>query len=351
MLRLLLLLNVLIFVSCSNNKSELGSKEMSDNLSSINEIAEFCVAFYNVENLFDIEDDPFTSDDEFTPNGEKKWNLKRYNHKLNNIASVFLGIDSELPLFIGVCEVENKIVLKDLISSSSLKSANYDIVHYDSPDTRGIDVGFLYKKDFFSVLSTESLEINFVNNPDVLTRDILYVKGVLNKEIVHVFVNHWSSRRNGEKETEYKRLTAAKVLKNKIEMIQNHSPKAKILVMGDFNDYPNNKSLEKVLEASLQPKSNGFYNLATKLDRSEKGTHFYNDEWGMLDQMMVSNSWLASKTGNVLKSKTIEVYDDEKVLFQHRSFGGIPNKTYSGDKYHGGYSDHLAISLKFKFKK
>lgn len=347
-----LILSGCIFIfSCSNNNQQMSITETEGNLSFVNEVDEYCVAFYNVENLFDIEDDPLTSDEEFTPNGEKKWDSERYNHKLNNIASVFSGIDSELPLFIGVCEVENKTVLQDLITTNTLKSANYGIVHYDSPDTRGIDVGFLYKKDYLKILLTESLDVEFVNNPDVLTRDILYVKGELNSEVIHVFVNHWSSRRNGEKETEYKRLTAAKVLKNKIEIIQSDDPETKILVMGDFNDYPNNKSIKEVLEASLQPNSNGFYNLATKLDRSEKGTHFYNDEWGMLDQMMVSNSWLSSKTGNILKNKTVKVFKDKKVLYQHRYFGGIPNKTYSGNKYHGGYSDHLAISLNFELKK
>ncbi len=121
--------------------------------------------------------------------------------------------------------------------------------------------------------------------------------------------------------------------------------------MGDFNDYPNNRSIENVLEASLQPKSEDFYNLAAKLDKANKGSHFYNNEWGMLDQMMVSNSWLSSKKGNVLKDKTVSVFKPDWVLFDHFKLGKIPKKTYSGRKYHGGFSDHLAVSLKMKFKK
>lgn len=345
---------VFLFVSC-------GSETVDETLEHLNEVNEqkeemstlkkFSVAFYNVENLFDTEDDPLTSDDEFTPDGAKEWDEKRYQKKITNISKVLKGIDNDLPLFIGLCEVENEKVLHDLTHSNDLKNAEYKIVHYDSPDTRGIDVGFIYKSRFFEVLDHESLEVYFEETPNVLTRDILYVKGKVNNEVLHVFVNHWSSRRKGEKETEYKRITAAKVLKSKIEDIQEEDEKAKILVMGDFNDYPNNKSITDVLEATLQPKSDEFYNLAAKLDRNEKGTHFYDDEWGMLDQMMVSNSWLASKKGNVLKDKTVKVYKEDEVLFEHKHFGGIPNKTYGGDKYYGGYSDHLAIYLKFELKK
>jgi predicted extracellular nuclease len=347
MRELVILFFVFITFSCSNTREE----EFRGESKIMKKVEKYSVAFYNVENLFDTEDDPFTSDDEFTPLGEKEWDEERYSKKIKNIGKVIKGIDSDLPIFFGLCEVENEKVLLDLANSDNLVKGKYGVIHYDSPDTRGIDVGLLYKKDFFEVLDTESLAVIFKDNPNVLTRDILYVKGVLNNEEVHVFVNHWSSRRKGEKETEYKRLTAANVLKDKIEYIQEKDKKAKILVMGDFNDYPNNKSIEDVLEASLQPKSDEFYNLAAKLDRSEKGTHFYNEEWGMLDQMMVSNSWLISKKGNVLKKKSVDVYREDEVLFQHRYFGGIPNKTYSGNKYHGGYSDHLAIYLKLEFRK
>lgn len=312
--------------------------------------SEYTIAFYNVENLFDTEDDPKTSDDEFTPNGEKKWTEKRYQKKLKNIAKVASALDVNLPMLFGVCEVENLKVLEDLIQEPKLQKANYGIVHFDSPDTRGIDVALMYKKDYFEVLETESLEVNFRFNPNVLTRDILYVRGLLNGEEVNVFVNHWSSRRKGEKATEYKRLEAAEVLKEKIEEIQEFNAKAKIIVMGDFNDYPNNSSIEDVLEASLEPKSDELYNLAAKLDENRQGSHFYNDEWGMLDQMMISNSWLSSKKGNVIKDKSVSVFKADWVLFNHFKLGMIPSKTYSGRKYHGGYSDHLAVYLKMKFK-
>lgn len=351
-----IILFTMLVISCGNESHEDVFEEDKQLVKSIEEetsmevLKKFSVAFYNVENLFDTEDDPLTSDDEFTPEGSKEWDEERYQKKINNIADVISGIDKHLPLFVGLCEIENEKVLKDLTESRLLKSGNYKIVHYNSPDTRGIDVGFIYKSDYFKVLEEESLEVYFEESPNVLTRDILYVKGEVNNEVIHVFVNHWSSRRKGEKETEYKRITAAEVLKSRIEKIQGNNAKAKILVMGDFNDYPNNKSITDVLEASLQPKSDEFYNLASKLDKNEKGTHFYNDEWGMLDQMMVSNSWLVSKSGNVLMNKTVDIYKAEKVLFKHKHFGGIPNKTYGGDRYYGGYSDHLAISLQFKYK-
>lgn len=347
--KFVILFFIILIYSCGSlEEKDIDSHIMQDTM---NDIKRYTVAFYNVENLFDTENDPFTSDDEFTPLGEKEWDDERYQKKIKNIGKVIKGIDADLPLLVGLCEVENEKVLLDLTNSKLLSKGEYGVVHYDSPDTRGIDVGLLYKKDFFKVLDTESLAVIFQNNPHVLTRDILYVKGIVNEEVIHLFVNHWSSRRKGERETEYKRVEAARVLKDRIEEIQEEDSKAKILVMGDFNDYPNNKSIEDVLEASLQPKSDEFYNLAAKLDRSEKGTHFYNNEWGMLDQMMVSNSWLIAKKGNTLKKKTVDVYKADEVLFKHSYLGAIPNKTYSGNKYHGGFSDHLAISLQFEFHK
>lgn len=168
---------LLPILSCSvedvNNEmivSETRSKSMK-------ELKKFSVAFYNVENLFDTEDDPLTSDDDFTPDGAKEWNEERYRKKIKNISAVIKGIDDKLPLFVGLCEVENEKVLKDLTLTEKLRKANYKIVHYDSPDTRGIDVGLIYKSDYFSVLETASLEVFFEDTPEVLTRDILYVKG------------------------------------------------------------------------------------------------------------------------------------------------------------------------------
>ncbi len=337
---------MLFFSSCGNNNVQKEMALVTDSIIT----KDFTVGFYNVENLFDTENDPLTSDDEFTPFGDKQWDNERYVNKLKNIATVVKNLGENLPVFVGLCEVENKEVLSDLVSRKELKTGKYDFVHYDSPDTRGIDVALIYQKDVFQVLNSESIEINFAGKPDVLTRDILYVEGMLNNEVVHVFVNHWSSRRKGEKETEYKRITAANVLRKRIDKIQQENSKAKILVMGDFNDYPDNKSITNVLKASLQPKSNEFYNLATRLDQDGKGTHFYNKEWGMLDQMMISNGWLSSKKGSVLKDKTVKVYKAKEVLFQSKQFGGIPNKTYGGDRYYGGFSDHLAISLDFEYK-
>ena len=326
------------------------NNETEKQTESMDLIDNYTIAFYNVENLFDTINDPKTSDDEFTPQGSKIWDTEKYYTKLNHIEEVLGGIDKEFPLLVGLCEVENKEVLEDLTQDTPLKKANYGIVHYDSPDTRGIDVALLYKKKFFTVEETESLEVRFEQHPYVLTRDILYVRGVLNGEELHFFVNHWSSRRKGEKETEYKRLQAARVLRKKVNEILDKDIKAKILLMGDFNDYPNNNSITRVLKASVQPVTGEFYNLAYKLDKKGDGSHFYNGEWGMLDQMMVSNGWLSARHGNVLRDKKVYVYKDEKVLFNHREFGGIPNKTYSGDTYHGGYSDHLAIYVKMNMR-
>ena len=341
---------VILLWSCSDNQPSSHTKKEDSNPKEMRIISDYTIAFYNVENLFDTFDDPLTSDDDFTPNGEKNWTEERYQTKLEHISNVLIGIDKNAPLLTGLCEVENKKVLTDLINEPKLKKASYSFIHYNSPDTRGIDVALLYNTTYFEVLEHESLEVTFKNHPNVLTRDILYVKGLLNGEIIHLFVNHWSSRRKGEKETEYKRIEAARVLKTKVDAILATDKKAKILIMGDFNDYPNNKSLTNILEASLQPKADEFYNLASKLDRADKGSHFYNDEWGMLDQMMVSNAWLSAKKGNVLAKKTVEIYKGGEVLYEHNKLGKIPSKTYGGNRYYGGYSDHLAIFLRLKYK-
>ncbi len=183
-----LFLLTFLFFSCKTKDQQVENK--TSNQKNMKIASAYTIAFYNVENLFDTEDDPKTSDDDFTPTGEKRWTEERYHKKLKNIAKVASAIDSELPLLFGVCEVENLKVLTDLIDEPNLKKAHYGIVHFDSPDTRGIDVALLFKKEYFEVLKTESLEVNFKNHPNVLTRDILYVNGLLNGEEISVFVNH-----------------------------------------------------------------------------------------------------------------------------------------------------------------
>ncbi|MGB1018083.1 MAG: endonuclease/exonuclease/phosphatase family protein [Chitinophagales bacterium] len=322
----------LFLMSCNMVDNEL---EFSDDVIAPKNVT---VGFYNVENLFDTEDEPGVNDNDFTPEGYKKWTLDRYYEKLDNISRVILDMNkNDWPVVIGLSEVENKAVLEDLISHKDLINANYGIVHYDSPDERGIDVALLYRKEFFSLKNSNNIVINNPDFPNSKTRAILHVDGeFFNGENFHFFVNHWSSRRDGTLETEAKRLFQADVLKKWVDRVSEDASN-KIVVMGDFNDYPTDKSIKQVLNAGVGSES--LYNLAYALHMQDKGTINYKNDWGMFDQFMVSKNLF--NTGLHLKSKQLKILDKEYLIWK----GKKPNRTYGGDKYYGGFSDHLPIYI------
>ncbi len=294
------------------------------------------IAFYNVENLFDTKDDPEKNDNDFTPTGYKEWTEERYFHKLENISKVLNAINKkDWPIIVGLAEVENATVLEALTKEKDLVNANYEYVHFESPDDRGIDVALMYRPEFFQVLKKKSYTIH---NPDFehsKTRDILYVKGAFyNGEIFHFFVNHWSSRRDGILETEPKRMFQASVLRKNIDKVLAKDENAKIIIMGDFNDYPTDKSITKVLGAGV--KNEGLYNLAYELHMQDKGTISYKNDWGMFDQLIVSQSIFKNK-GLHLKEKQQKILAEDWLIWK----GQKPNRTYGGKNYYGGYSDHL----------
>lgn len=323
---------------------ENSSKKNTQTSSELKDFNGEVLAFYNVENLFDTKNDPRVADEDFTPQGKLEWTKKRYVSKLKNIALVADKLKGDLPIFMGVCEIENIGVLEDLIEVTDLKAGDYGISHQDSPDKRGIDVGLIYRKEYARLLSKESLNVDLGK---VLTRDILYTKFELKgNEILHTFVNHWPSRRKGQEASEYKRLTAAKVLKTKIDNILEEDPNANIVIMGDFNDYPDNKSLKKILGAGTDTRK--LYNLAYKMHKSAKdtkrGSHSYKGEWGMLDQIIVSPNMLDKHGDFAIKPSDFDVFYKDFLIFQHPKYKTYqPNRTYAGPKYIGGYSDHLPV--------
>ena len=209
------------------------------------------IAFYNLENLFGTIDDPKTMDDDFTPKGFKKWTPKRYKKKVFKLAKTIseIGVDSteRPPVLVGIAEVENEKAVQDLINAEPLRKTAYHYVHYDSPDERGIDTGLLYHKDYFEVLFSEPIALMVYNAEGErdTTRDILYVHGKLNGEEVHVFVNHWPSRRAGDNETDYKRVEAAKTIKLKMAQIEEQFVNPNYIIMGDFNDNPDSNSIRR----------------------------------------------------------------------------------------------------------
>lgn len=309
------------------------------------------IAFYNCENFFDTKDDPAKKDDEYLPTSPLKWTEHRFMNKLHKVAQV---LDSTvqgkgLPALVGLAEVENKEVLDALLSSSVFSTTSYGSVCTNSPDERSIDVGLIYDKSMFTL--TEFKELNATNPSlgDYKTRNILFATlKAKNGEVFYVFVNHWPSRREGEKKSEPRRIYAAEQIRKKINELQKKSQAAKIIVMGDFNDHPDNKSIASTLKASDHPTSKeDLYNAFQTLDRKKQGTHLYQDEWRVLDQIMVSQSLLVSQKGYAFHPKNAYILKKEFVLFKNTKTGKImPNRTYSGAKYHNGYSDHLAVYIK-----
>lgn len=309
------------------------------------------VAFYNLENLFDTENDPTIDDEEFLPDGKNKWDADRYQHKLDNMAKVIdkLG-DEDGPEILGVCEVENKKVMVDLIGTEKLRNKNYDVVHVNSPDARGIDVGFFYKKDVFKYLSHRALRVSFASEPDFKTRDILMVKGLIKKDTVYFFVNHWPSRRGGEASVA-KRQAAAARARGVIDTILARTPDAKILLMGDFNDEPTDVSITETLKASgeFDKLQNGqLFNEMYAIKKAGRGSHEYKNEWNALDQLIVSQGFIGKAKGLKVVKESANIYEADFLKQDSGKFKGSPFRTYAGAKYLGGYSDHMPVYLHLK---
>lgn len=307
---------------------------------------EFTVVSYNVENLFDTVDDPNIPDEEFLPESEKKWDNQKYQQKLNDISRVISEINpKDFPEIVGLVEVENRTVLSDLVNTERLKKIGYDIVHEESPDFRGIDVALLFRKSEFKLIRHETLPVVFENDPEFKTRDILYVTGSARGKILHVFVNHWPSRIGGEEQTEPKRVLAASVVKAKIDRIVESEPDAAIIVMGDMNDEPANKSMDEVLGAGEPDSSSKLVNLMYPDDKLGDGTYFYNGGWNMLDNIIVSKSVISGNDINVIDRKG-NIYRNDWMIYTNSKGDKTPNRSYVGNKYVAGVSDHFPVFFK-----
>ncbi len=308
------------------------------------------VAFYNIENLFDTENDPLTLDDDFLPDSDKNWTLKRYEKKVFKIGTAISNIgfrqSGKAPTLIGLAEVENLKVLEDLVASKHLVNKKYGIVHFDSPDERGIDVALLYQKEKFEVLHKESVMLyveNYEGQRDY-TRDILWVSGLLNGEKIHVLVNHWPSRRDGADLTEYKRVAAAEKNREIVSQIKEaEGEDAKIIIMGDFNDDPNSKSIHALTQGD-------FYNPMNKLHTRYAGTLSYRGNWNLFDQIIFSNSFHKYSKGTH-SFNNAKIFDDEFLKVYRGRYKGNPFRTYGGRKYKGGYSDHFPVYITLKHNK
>ena len=310
----------------------------SQNTNSDNFSDDLFLLFYNVENLFDTIDNPNTKDEEFLPLSEKKWDSYRYYYKLNQLEKVFNKIiekenEKNIPDIIGLCEIENKLVIEDLLKTDVFKNHNYSIIHKQSPDGRGIDCALLVNRKF-EVLQNDFIQIN---NPKEsrTTRDIVYSKLKFKNQIFNVFVNHWPSRWGGQEASNHKRVFVANVLRKYID--ENTSQNDFNLIMGDFNDYPSNESLDEILV------KDDLINLMSSNQVSGKGSYNYRGNWNWLDQIIVS------KEISSFKSIKFGAFEEDFMMYTNKKGELYPSRSFGGKNWYGGYSDHLPVFLKMSY--
>lgn len=332
------------------------------------------VAFYNFENLFDTINSP-NNDDEWTPNGLQHWTSKKYNQKLENLSKVLMQIGTneqqkEAPTFIGCSEVENRGVLEDLVKQPNLLKSDYGIIHFDSPDKRGIDVGFLYQKKYFKPTSFINIpliiyvndlvkdkkdieneedkfeidKIEIAHNKRVFTRDILLITGFLDDEEINILVNHWPSRSGGEKKSSPFREAAGRLNKKIMDSIYKVNPNAKIIIMGDLNDGTYNKSVKQGIGAKLKKtevKQFGVYNPFEQMAKEGNATLFYRDAGDIFDQIMVSETFL-KKNYSSFRYWKAGIFNKPFMIQNAGQYKGYPLR-HSANEI--GYSDHFPVYI------
>ncbi len=312
------------------------------------------VAFYNVENLFDYEDDPLIFDEDYTPEGKNNWTKEIYEHKLSQLAKVISEIGADVtgtaPAIIGVSEVENRRVLEDLANQEQLVAQDYGIVHQESPDRRGIDVGLLYKKKLFTPINYQAHELVLYDAQDrskrIYTRDQLLVSGILDGEMIHIIVNHWPSRYGGEERSRPNRLKAAELNKKITDSLFSLDPYAKIITMGDFNDDPTNHSIKEVLKTNNdrdKMKIKELHNPYEDMHKKGMGTLAYRDAWNLFDQIIISTE-LAKKDYSSYRLYKAGIFNKKYLQTPRGQYKGYPYRSYVNG-YTGGYSDHFPVYI------
>lgn len=313
------------------------------------------VAFYNLENLFDFEDDPMTFDDDRTPDGKDRWTEEIYRKKIENMAAVIAQIGSDLtataPVLVGVCEIENRRVLEDLLSTADLNKLNYGIIHFDSPDRRGIDVALLYRKNLFIPTNYKAIELFIYDDNDktkrIYTRDQLIVSGLLDGDKIHLIINHWPSRSGGEARSRAKRIKAAKLNKRLIDSLWSDDPYAKIISMGDFNDDPTSPSIKKVLDTKKNNKNLPMKQLFNPMESMYKeglGTLAWRDSWNLFDQMIISSE-LVKKDFSSYRFYKAGIFNKSFLANQRGRYKGYPYRSFADEGFTGGYSDHFPVYI------
>ncbi len=304
------------------------------------------IGFYNIENLFDTINDPNINDEEFLPEGSNKWTGERYKLKLANMAfaisKIGEGISKGGPAIIGISEIENKGVVEDLINTAPLSNKKYGIVHYDSPDKRGVDVGLIYQKDRFFVTGSKSFPLKTADT-NFFTRDQLLVKGLLDGEEIYIIVNHWPSRSGGEARSAPKRIAAAQLSRHIADSLMTDNPNVKLIIMGDLNDDPSDVSLTKHLKAKAKVADvakGDLFNTMYKMFKDGAGSLAYNDSWNLFDQIIVSYG-LTDKDFSSYKFHSARIFNESFLIQKSGAYTGTPWRTFAAGAFINGYSDHF----------
>lgn len=310
------------------------------------------IAFYNLENLFDTINTEGVNDDEFSSTGLDRWTPDKYHHKISNMALAISKIGEDDgwkggPAVIGVSELENSQVLEDLVADPLLKDSGYQIVHYDSPDLRGVDVALLYRTRYFRVTASTSNELKIFDEKGdrVYTRDQLVVSGIYDGEPMHFIVNHWPSRSGGELTTRPRRNAAADLARHLVDSLLAIDSKAKIFVMGDLNDDPSNESLRKHLKAAADAgklKDGELFNTMYPLYKKGIGSLYYRDGLNFFDQIIVTPSLLGQDYSSY-KFYKAQVFNSSFLVQKDGQYKGYPLRTYVGTVFQGGFSDHFPV--------
>lgn len=308
------------------------------------------IGYYNLENLFDTIDSEGVAEGDFLPNGAKGWNSEKYYYKLDQMARVISEIATDktpdgLAVF-GVSEIENNLVLEDLVKTDKLKGRNYKIVHYNSPDRRGIDVALIYNPKYFEVTNSMSIPL-ITEDTNFRTRDQLVVTGNLLGEEMHFQVNHWPSRSGGEKRSRPKRNAAGKLARHISDSLLAINPNAKIMIMGDLNDDPTNHSVAKYLKATGNKKKldqGYFYNPYMSLYKKGLGTLAYRDSWNLFDQIILTPA-LVNDEREEWSFYKANIFKKKYMINQEGRYKGYPTRSFVGNKFQGGYSDHFPVYI------
>ncbi len=308
--------------------------------------------FYNLENLYDTIDDPKTDDDDFTPSGIKRWTTLKYHKKLENLSEVFSAVSSlpgGFPSVVGVSEVENDTVLRDLVGKKRMSGAHYKFIHYESNDARGVDVGMLYRPDKFKLIGSEPLKLVLRSGREYIGRDILAAWGLLEGELFGFYVCHFLSRRKGVDVSMGFRRAGAETARDHAVTLCEQYPGMKIVIMGDMNDCPSDESLSQLLKARRTIESVGegeYFNPFWALMEEGRGTSLHNHRWKLYDNIIVSKNLLGEPEGELKIVKSDKRHYGEIFSRNFMLQRGKPKRSYMGNTFQNGYSDHLPVIIR-----